>query len=313
MGSKQETDAVSLLEQALRAAGAVILGKERELRLAVACLLARGHLLIEDLPGVGKTTLAHLLARLLGLEYSRIQFTSDLLPADIVGTSVYERSTERFRFHPGPVFAQLVLADEINRATPKAQSALLEAMEERQVTVEGETRALPEPFFVIATQNPTFQVGTFPLPESQLDRFLMRVHIGYPTAAAEKALLGGEDRRAMLSRLRIALPPNELLALQRGVEQIHVSQPIIDYCYAIVAFTRRSPRFLHGLSPRAGLGLLRSARAWALMEGRDAVFPEDIQAVLPACVSHRLMAGEDNAPTGHIEIADYILEGVAVP
>jgi MoxR-like ATPase len=313
MGSKRETDTVSLLEQALRAAGAIILGKERELRLAVACLLARGHLLIEDLPGVGKTTLAHLLARLLGLEYSRIQFTSDLLPADIVGTSVYERSSERFRFHPGPLFAQLVLADEINRATPKAQSALLEAMEERQVTVEGETRTLPEPFFVIATQNPTFQVGTFPLPESQLDRFLMRVHLGYPTAAAEKALLAGEDRRAMLSRLQTALPADQLLALQKEVEQVHVSQPIIDYCYDIVAFTRRSPRFLHGLSPRAGLGLLRSARAWALMDARDAVFPEDIQAVLPSCVSHRLMAGEDNAPTGHIGIADSIIEGVAVP
>jgi MoxR-like ATPase len=305
-------DAANHLDQALRAAGTVILGKEHELRLAVACLLARGHLLIEDLPGVGKTTLAHLLARLLGLEYSRIQFTSDLLPADIVGTAVYERSTESFRFHQGPLFAQLVLADEINRATPKAQSALLEAMEERQVTVEGETRVLPEPFFVIATQNPTYQVGTFPLPESQLDRFLMRVHIGYPSAAAEKSLLAGEDRRAMLSRLQTALPTQELQLLQHAAENINVSKPIIDYCYDILSFTRRSQKFSHGLSPRAGLGLLRSARAWALMDGRDSVFPEDVQTVLPACVSHRLPLGGDDAPAGHSEIAQQIIEGVPV-
>jgi len=312
MRSIAEADTLNHLDQALRTAGKVILGKERELRLAVACLLARGHLLIEDLPGVGKTTLAHLLARLLGLDYSRVQFTSDLLPADIVGTSVYERSSERFRFHQGPLFAQLVLADEINRATPKAQSALLEAMEERQVTVEGETRALPEPFFVIATQNPTFQIGTFPLPESQLDRFLMRIHIGYPSAAAEKALLAGTDRREMLAKLETALPFDELRRLQQAAEQVHTSQPIIDYCFDILSFTRRSPRFLHGLSPRAGLGLLRSARAWALMDGRNAVYPEDVQAVLGPCVSHRLSSGEDNGPAGHSEIAGYILEGVPV-
>ena len=279
------------LDSALRAAGEIILGKERELRLAVACLLARGHLLIEDLPGVGKTTLAHLLARLLGLEYARIQFTSDLLPADIIGASIYERATERFRFHPGPIFAELVLADEINRATPKAQSALLEAMEERQVTVEGETHPLPEPFFVIATQNPSFQIGTFPLPESQLDRFLMRLRIGYPAEAAEKALLAGEDRREMLARMTPALGKAEIRALQRAVSQIHASSPIIDYCYDIIAFTRRSPHFLQGLSPRAGLALLRAARAWSLLAGRDVVYPEDVQAVLGPCISHRLESG----------------------
>ena len=286
------------LDSALRAAGEIILGKERELRLAVACLLARGHLLIEDLPGVGKTTLAHLLARLLGLEYARIQFTSDLLPADIIGASIYERATERFRFHPGPIFAELVLADEINRATPKAQSALLEAMEERQVTVEGETHPLPEPFFVIATQNPSFQIGTFPLPESQLDRFLMRLRIGYPAEAAEKALLAGEDRREMLARMTPALAKAEIRALQRAVSQIHASSPIIDYCYDIIAFTRRSPHFLQGLSPRAGLALLRAARAWSLLAGRDVVYPEDVQAVLGPCISHRLESGGAAEPEG---------------
>lgn len=299
--------------QVLDAAGEIILGKHLELRLALACLLARGHLLIEDLPGVGKTTLAHLLARLLGLHYSRIQFTSDLLPADIIGVSVYERGRERFDFHPGPIFAQVVLADEINRATPKAQSALLEAMEERQVTAEGETRSLPSPFFVIATQNPTYQVGTFPLPESQLDRFLMRLELGYPSAEQEKALLAGVDRRAMLAELQPALGVEQLLDLQRLVETVNAAEPVIDYCHAILAFTRASNRFLHGLSPRAGLGLLRAARSWALIDGRSYVIPEDVQAVLPACVPHRLLSGEDNGPAGHVEIADFILQAVSVP
>lgn len=302
------------LDAALRAAGEIILGKERELRLAVACLLARGHLLIEDLPGVGKTTLAHLLARLLGLDYARIQFTSDLLPADIIGASIYERATERFRFHPGPLFAELVLADEINRATPKAQSALLEAMEERQVTVEGETHPLPEPFFVIATQNPSFQIGTFPLPESQLDRFLMRLKIGYPSEVAEKALLAGEDRREMLARMTPALAKVEIRALQWAVSQIHASPPIIDYCYDIIAFTRRSPYFLQGLSPRAGLALLRAARAWSLLGGRDAVYPEDVQAVLGPCISHRLEssgAAEADVPS-QAEAVTLILDQVPV-
>jgi MoxR-like ATPase len=301
------------LDDVLERASCVILGKERELRLAVACLLGGGHLLIEDLPGVGKTTMAHLLARLLGLDYSRIQFTSDLLPADIVGVSVFERRSEEFRFHPGPIFAQVVLADEINRATPKAQSALLEAMEERQVTVEGRTRTLPEPFFVIATQNPTFQIGTFPLPESQLDRFLMRIRLGYPSPKEDKILLAGEDRREILARLRPALSTAELLDLQRQVERVHLARTMVDYCHEILVFTRRSTRFLHGLSPRAGLGLLRGARAWAFLCGRNFAIPEDLQTVLPACVPHRLVSGEDNAPAGHTEIAEYILEGVPVP
>jgi MoxR-like ATPase len=309
----QDSVALTKIPLLLARAQDVILGKERELRLALTCLLARGHLLIEDLPGVGKTTLAHLLGRLLGLDYSRIQFTSDLLPADVIGVSVFERRSAEFRFHPGPIFAQVVLADEINRATPKAQSALLEAMEERQVTVEGCTRPLPEPFFVVATQNPTFQIGTFPLPESQLDRFLMRIRLGYPASKEEKILLAGEDRRAILERLHPALSVGELLDLQRQAEQVHLASAIVDYCHQILVFTRRSPRFLHGLSPRAGLGLLRSARAWALLSGREFALPEDVQAVLPACLPHRLVSGEDNGPAGHTEIADYILEGVPVP
>lgn len=301
------------LRAVLAAAGQIILGKDRELRLAVTCLLARGHLLIEDLPGVGKTTLAHLLARLLGLRDTRIQFTSDLLPADILGVSVYDRTEEGFRFHPGPIFAQVLLADEINRATPKAQSALLEAMEERQVTVEGETRRLPEPFFVIATQNPAYQVGTFPLPESQLDRFLMRIEIGYPPAEQEKELLAGEDRRAMIARQAPVLGVADLLGLQERVGQIHAAPPIIDYCHEILLFTRRSGHFAHGLSPRAGLGLLRGARAWALLDDRDFVLPEDIQAVLAACVTHRLSEGDASGRIGHQAIADLILDGVPVP
>jgi MoxR-like ATPase len=301
------------LNRVLATAGTVILGKERELRLALACLLANGHLLVEDIPGVGKTTLAHLLAKLVGLDYARIQFTSDLLPADIIGVSVYERRSDDFRFHPGPIFAQLVLADEINRATPKAQSALLESMEERQVTVEGRTRPLPQPFFVIATQNPTYQIGTFPLPESQLDRFLMRIELGYPAAEQEKTLLAGEDRRVLLARLQAALSSADLLELQERAERIHASRDIIDYCYRVLDFTRRSQRFLHGLSPRAGVGLLRSARAWALLAGRDFVVPEDVQAVIPACVAHRLLTGDDNGPTGHAAIAEHVLNGVPVP
>jgi len=313
MSARPGIPSSSRLAALIAEAGEVILGKEQEIRLALTCLLSGGHLLIEDLPGMGKTTLAHLLARLLGLGYSRIQFTSDLLPADIVGTSVYERGDSSFRFHPGPIFAQVVLADEINRATPKAQSALLEAMEERQVTVEGQTRPLPEPFFVIATQNPTFQIGTFPLPESQLDRFLMRIRLGYPAADEEKTLLAGEDRRSMLAGIQPVLDSGELLALQRAIGQVHASPGIIDYCHGVLTFTRQSSRFVHGLSPRAGLGLLRSARAWALLGGREFLIPEDIQAVLPACVPHRLITGEDNGPAGHTDIAEYILEGVPVP
>jgi len=301
------------VERVVRAAERIILGKRRELRLAVACLLAEGHLLIEDLPGVGKTTLAHLLAKLLGLHYSRIQFTSDLLPADIIGSAVYDRESQTFKYHPGPVFSQLVLADEINRATPKAQSALLEAMEERQVTIEGETRKLPAPFYVIATQNPTYQIGTFSLPESQLDRFLMRIQLGYPSADNEKALLAGDNRRAMLESLEPVMQQKELMLLQRQVRDIQVAAPIIDYCYALVEFSRNCGRFLHGLSPRAGLGLLQASRAWALMEGRDFVLPEDVQAVAPPCLAHRLIKDEDNSPAGHSDIAGYLLRSVEVP
>ncbi|EXJ14034.1 AAA family ATPase [Imhoffiella purpurea] len=309
---RQFTPRANLAETILDRARTVILGKDRELRLALACLLARGHLLIEDLPGVGKTTLAHLLARLLGLDYSRIQFTSDLLPADVIGVSVYDRASEGFRFHQGPIFSQLVLADEINRATPKAQSALLEAMEERQVTVEGETRPLPEPFFVIATQNPLFQVGTFPLPESQLDRFLMRIHLGYPDAEQEKTLLAGEDRRAMVARQAPALDNAQLIALQDAVSEVHAARPVIDYVHAILQFTRGSERFAFGLSPRAGLGMLHAAKAWAMMADRDYVIPEDVQAVLSSCAVHRLTSGTSGQGVGENEIATHILEQVPV-
>jgi MoxR-like ATPase len=304
---------IRLLATALEVGGEIILGKTQQLKLALTCLLARGHLLIEDLPGVGKTTLAHLLARLLGLHYARIQFTSDMLPADVIGVSVYDRGAEQFRFHPGPIFAQVLLADEINRATPKAQSALLEAMEERQVTAEGESRPLPEPFFVIATQNPTYQIGTFPLPESQLDRFLMRLEIGYPTPDQEKRLLIGADRREMLAALEPALDAAALGDLQHRAEQVHAADAVVDYVHAILTYTRSQDRFLHGLSPRAGLGLLRCARAWAMLEGRDFTLPEDVQRVLPAVVPHRLLSGEDNSPAGHSAIAATILDAVPVP
>jgi MoxR-like ATPase len=310
--SLRRKEAEAPLAAVLDAADAVILGKRDELKLALACLLARGHLLIEDVPGVGKTTLAQLLARLLGLQHSRIQFTSDMLPSDVTGVSVYDRVNERFRFHRGPIFAQVVLADEINRATPKAQSALLEAMEERQVTAEGETRPLPEPFFVIATQNPFYQIGTFPLPESQLDRFLMRLTLGYPAADQEKALLAGRDRREWLAELAPAMTPEGLVIAQRAADAVHASAAVIDYCHAILHFTRTSQRFVHGLSPRAGLGLLRAARACALLDDLDFVLPEDIQRVLPAVVPHRLLSGDDDSAGGHAAIAECILEAVPV-
>ncbi len=273
--------------------GQVILGKDEQLRLALSCLLARGHLLIEDLPGMGKTTLSHALAGVLGLQYNRIQFTSDLLPADVLGVSIFEREPGselgRFRFHPGPVFSQLLLADEINRATPKAQSALLEAMEEGQVTVEGETRPLPKPFFVIATQNPVSQSGTFPLPESQLDRFLMRLQLGYPDERAERELLEGRDRRAMAAKLQPMLSLAELQQLQQQVDTVQASASVLDYLQRIIAFTRYEAGYQYGLSPRGALALLRSAKAWALVDGgRQHLLPEDIQAVLPAVVDHRL-------------------------
>ena len=280
----------------LETAGHIILGKERELRLALACLIARGHLLIEDVPGVGKTTLAHVLARLMGLQFQRIQFTSDLLPADILGVSVFDRGTSAFRFHPGPVFAQLILADEINRATPKTQSALLEAMEERQVTADGETFALPEPFFVIATQNPAHQIGTFPLPESQPDRFLLRTRLGSPDRAAERALLMGEDRRELLERQPAVASPAALVELQHAAQRVHVSEPLVDYVQALLGTTRNSPELVSGLSPRAGLGLLAAARAWALLDGRDHVLPDDVQTLFPHVAAHRLHLAGDGRP-----------------
>ncbi|MCL2831421.1 MAG: AAA family ATPase [Betaproteobacteria bacterium] len=281
-------DPQAALQATLKAAGTVIFGKERQIRLALACFLAHGHLLIEDLPGVGKTTLAHTLAQLLGLAFSRIQFTSDLLPADILGVSIFERERSSFKFLPGPIFAQLVLADEINRATPKAQSALLEAMEERQVTAEGETRRLPDPFFVIATQNPMYQIGTFPLPESQLDRFLMRIALGYPEHAAERALLEAGDVRQRIPQVPALFSAETLRALQKDVTRIHAAPPLFDYIHALVVETRSVSLWRHGLSPRAALALLAAARAWACIDGRDRVLPEDVQAVFSAVAAHRL-------------------------
>jgi MoxR-like ATPase len=293
--------------------GRIILGKERQIRLTIACLLARGHLLIEDLPGVGKTTLAHALARTLGLDFQRIQFTSDLLPADILGVSVFDRDSSAFKFHPGPVFSQVILADEVNRATPKAQSALLEAMEEHQVTTEGQTRPLPEPFFVIATQNPSHQVGTFPLPESQLDRFLMRIHLGYPDAAAERALLEGRERRDMISDLTPALATLDLLDLQAKARQIFTAPALLDYVQALIRYTRQSSDFVNGLSPRAGLAVLNAARAWAFMDERNEVIPEDVQAVLPSVAGHRLypVTGYPSLASG--QLAERLIAEVAIP
>ena len=300
------------LDNLLAEAGKVILGKDREIRQALACLLAGGHLLIEDLPGVGKTTLAHALARLLGLEFSRIQFTSDLLPADIIGVSIYERERGAFRFLPGPVFSQVVLADEINRATPKTQSALLEAMEEQQVTVEGETRSLPDPFFVIATQNPAHQIGTFPLPESQLDRFLMRIELGYPNRIAERALLSAGGQRGKADQLSAVLDAAEIPRLQAQVALVHASAPLIDYVQALVEASRQNPFFQHGLSPRAGLALLAASRAWAWLDGRDMVLPDDVQEVLPTVARHRLRSTQGSGMASAEDIAS-LIRSVAIP
>jgi MoxR-like ATPase len=293
-------------------AGEFILGKEHSIKLALTCLLARGHLLIEDLPGVGKTILSSVLARSLGLEFSRIQFTSDLLPADILGVSVYERESGGFTFHPGPIFSQVVLCDEINRATPKTQSALLEAMEEEQVTIEGKTYPLPHPFFVIATQNPSYQLGTFPLPESQLDRFLMVISLGYPERSAERALLAGRERREMLHELQAVITPDQLVALQQQVKTVHASDALIDYVQALLEFSRQSPYYLNGLSPRAGLALLGAARAWALLNGRQHVMPEDVQQVLPHVAAHRLQLAGDQVARGAEEVVKPFAE-VAIP
>lgn len=269
----------------------IILGKHHEVKLALACLLGRGHLLIEDIPGMGKTTLSHALANSLGLSYRRIQFTSDLLPGDLLGVNIFNRNDGSFDFHPGPVFANVILADEINRAPPKTQSALLEAMEELQVTVEGETRPLPKPFFVIATQNPQEQAGTFALPESQLDRFMMRISLGYPSAEAEKQLLLGKDRRHLLSQLEAHLSPQVLTQVQNLVSDVHASDSVVNYLYRLVDASRKDPARQHGLSPRAGMALLQAAKAWALIDGRKHLQPEDVQAVFPHVAEHRLSDG----------------------
>lgn len=295
--------------------GAVVVGKQPQIKLALACLLARGHLLIEDLPGVGKTTLAHALSMSLGLQFKRVQFTNDLLPADIVGLSVYDRESAQFVFHPGPVFSQVLLADEINRASPKTQSALLEAMEERQVSIDGKTLPLPEPFFVIATQNPQDQIGTFPLPESQLDRFLMCIELGYPDAKSERALLEGEDRRVMLDRLPAKMDPGQLEAAQRLVREVRCTSPLLDYVQNLLTYSRRSPALSEGLSPRAGLALVQAARAWALLDGRNHVLPDDVQSVLTAVAGHRLRPAKGGSVShrARAEMVAELLKAVAVP
>ncbi len=298
------------LEVCLRAVNEVLLGKQSQVQLAMACLLARGHLLVEDLPGMGKTTLSHTLARVMGLEFQRIQFTSDLLPGDILGTSVFDKDSGQFIFHPGPIFAELVLADEINRATPKSQSALLEAMEEGQVTIEGATRPLSDPFFVVATQNPVSSGGTFALPESQLDRFLMRLSLGYPAKAAEKALLLGDSRRDLLARLEPVLDRATLVAIQSAVSQVRVSDALVDYVLRLVEATRTQPQFAWGLSPRGSLALLAAARAWAYLDDRDYVIPEDVQAVLPSVAGHRLRERADAGGHGGGALVQWLLREV---
>jgi MoxR-like ATPase len=302
-------DAIDAIVERL---GTILLGKDGQIKLALACLFARGHLLIEDLPGMGKTLLSHALARVLGLSFNRIQFTSDVLPGDIIGVSIFDRERNEVRFMPGPVFAQVVLADEVNRATPKTQSALLEAMEERQVTVDGLTRRLPQPFFVIATQNPGTQTGTFPLPESQLDRFLMRIEIGYPEPDAERELLKRGDRRVVLDDLPMLIDAAGLAQIQAAVDAIRVADPLIDYIQRLVHFSRHEPEFAFGLSPRGALALLKTARAWALLQRRSHVVPEDVQAVLPSVVEHRLRAAADFSGHGGGALAQKLLSSVDV-
>jgi MoxR-like ATPase len=300
------------LTQALTALDRIILGKPEAVRLALTCLLARGHLLIEDVPGVGKTTLAHALAHILGLAWQRVQFTSDLLPADIIGVSVFDSHSSAFSFKKGPIFTQLLLADEVNRASPKTQSALLEAMEERQVSVDVTTYRLPDPFFVVATQNPFEQLGTFRLPESQLDRFLMRISLGYPDAAHERALLADGDRRELLAGMPPALNPDTVRELQAAAQRVHVAPALLEYVQTLVASTRQRSDIQIGLSPRAGQGLLRAARAWAMVSGRDMVIPEDVQAVFAPVASHRLDAGV-NTGADHAAFIAALARGVAVP
>lgn len=294
----------------LNQAESVILGKSHQLRLALCALLADGHVLIEDLPGVGKTTLVKTFAALLGLRPTRIQFTNDLLPADIVGTSVFDAKAQRFVFHPGPIFGQIVIADELNRATPKTQSALLQAMEERKVTVDGITHELPKPFFVVATQNPSEQMGTYPLPESQLDRFLLRIEMGFPNRRAETELLKGERREVLLNSLTAALTPELLSEWQKQVGQVHVSEDLIRYLQDLLDYTRSRPHEMQGLSPRAGIAWLRAARAWAFLQQRQIVLPDDIQAVGPAVMAHRLRPGQKGGSQKGVELANQVIASV---
>lgn len=303
----------SVVERALKALGRIILGKDEQLSLSLSCFLARGHLLIEDLPGLGKTMLAQALAKTLGLTFRRIQFTSDLLPADIIGVSVFRQDSGEFEFQPGPVFSQLILADEVNRATPKAQSALLEAMEEYQVSVDGETRPLPTPFFVVATQNPGDHIGTFPLPESQLDRFLMRIAIGYPDEASERELISGGDRRLMLDEIEPITGPETLVELQQSVRKQNVSEPLIDYVQALVRFTRKSADIETGLSPRGAQALIAAARARSFIENHSGVYPDDIQTVFPSVAGHRLKPAGSTRFRNPSELCQHVLDSVAIP
>lgn len=307
------SDARDALDIARKALNRIILGKDHEIALALACLLARGHLLIEDLPGLGKTTLAQSLARVLGLSFNRIQFTSDLLPADVVGVSLFRQHSGEFEFQPGPIFAELILADEVNRATPKAQSALLEAMEENQVSVDGATRPLPAPFFVVATQNPADQIGTFPLPESQLDRFLMRIELGYPNEGSERELITGQDRRQLLKETDAVATPPMVLALQDAVQNVRMNDPLVDYIQALVRYTRESPDIEIGLSPRGAQSLAAAARAYAYVEKHSGVFPDDVQAVFEAVVAHRLKPASNTTFRSAREIARHVLDSVAIP
>ena len=301
------------LERAIAALESIILGKPAQIRLCLACLLARGHLLIEDVPGVGKTTLAHALAHVLGLAWQRVQFTSDLLPADIIGVSVFDRASQQFHFRRGPIFTQLLLADEVNRASPRTQSALLEAMEERQVSVDLTTYKLPEPFFVVATQNPHEQLGTFALPESQLDRFLMRVTLGYPDAGHERELLRSGERRDLLAQITPQLDPAAVVRLQHAVREVYVSDALLSYVQSLIQRTRETTELKLGLSPRAGQGLIRAAQGWACLAGRSTVLPEDVQAVLPSVVAHRLERRDAAALADSAGLAQELITAVPVP
>ncbi len=301
-----------LLESASTVISSIILGKKEQIQLALSCLLSGGHLLIEDLPGVGKTTLSLTLAKVFGLQFQRIQFTSDLLPSDVIGVSIFDQQTQSFQFHSGPVFTQVLLADEINRSTPKTQSALLEAMEERQVTQDGTTRRLPQPFFVIATQNPLEQVGTFPLPESQLDRFLLRINIGYPDQQAEMELLKGKQRHLLIDQLTTVIQPSELMELQQLISGVHMSQAVLDYLLNLVRSSRLSPWFVNGLSPRAGLALQKCSRSWAFLQGRNHVLPEDVQHILPAVAAHRLQIQPEHQDRNIDELITQLIQQVPV-